>query len=54
MRSVAAGKGLLDYDLYISLLDGVGFSGPLILHGLEEKEVPECVAFLCRKMQITK
>jgi len=52
--NVAAGKGSLDYDLYISLLDGVGFRGPLILHGLDEKEVPECVAFLRGKMEITE
>ncbi|MBI3850360.1 MAG: sugar phosphate isomerase/epimerase [Verrucomicrobia bacterium] len=54
MGNVAAGKGLLDYDLYLSLLDGVGFSGPLILHGMEEKEVPEGVAFLRGKTEIMK
>ena len=50
-RTVAAGKGSLNYELYLTLLDGVGFSGPLILHGLEEAEVPEWVAFLREKMK---
>src|SRR5205085_9742453 len=30
----AAGHGLLDYDLYLSLLASAGYAGPLILHGL--------------------
>jgi len=47
--NVAAGKGVLDYDHYISLLRAVGFNGPLILHGLKEAEVGECVAFLRKK-----
>jgi sugar phosphate isomerase/epimerase len=41
-----AGKGLLDYPRYLSLLKGCGFPGPLLLHGLPESEVPGCVAFL--------
>jgi sugar phosphate isomerase/epimerase len=46
----AAGTGLLDYDYYLSHLRAVGFDGPLILHSLEEAQVPECVAFLRRKL----
>jgi sugar phosphate isomerase/epimerase len=46
----AAGQGLLDYDRYISLLRRSGFSGPLLLHGLPEEQVGECVAFLKRKL----
>jgi sugar phosphate isomerase/epimerase len=42
----AAGKGLLDYDYYLGLLRKVGFKGPLLLHGLAESEVEECVRFL--------
>jgi len=42
----AAGKGLLDYDQYLSLLSAVGSDVPLILHGLGEEQVDECVAFL--------
>jgi sugar phosphate isomerase/epimerase len=47
---VAAGTGLLDYDYYLELLYRAGFSGPLILHGLEEKEVAGSVAFLQTKL----
>ena len=47
----AAGRGMLDYDYYLSLLHKVGFDGPLILHGLREVEVEECVDFLCGKLQ---
>ena len=46
----AAGKGLLDYDQYLSLLNTVGFDVPLILHGLSEGEVDECTTFLRGKM----
>ncbi|MGA2618919.1 MAG: sugar phosphate isomerase/epimerase family protein [Thermoguttaceae bacterium] len=46
----AAGHGRLDYDRYISLLKAYGFSGPLLLHGLSEAQVPGCVAFLRRKL----
>ena len=43
---VAAGSGLLDYDYYLGLLGSIGFTGPLILHSLEESDVPGCVAML--------
>lgn len=43
---LAAGKGLLDYDQYISWLKTLDFDVPLILHGLSEAEVDECVDFL--------
>lgn len=41
-----AGKGALDYDLYLKGLKNIGFDGPLILHGLAESEVRDSVAFL--------
>jgi sugar phosphate isomerase/epimerase len=44
--NLAAGTGLLDYPLYLSLLQRVGFTGPLILHGLTEAQANEAVAFL--------
>ena len=47
---VAAGQGLLDYDYYLAQFDKVGFTGPLILHGLDETDVPGCVAFLREKL----
>jgi len=46
----AAGRGVLNYDLYLRLLEHVHYSGPLILHGLEESEVPLSVSFLRGKL----
>ena len=47
----AAGKGLLDYDQYLSLLRKAAPDIPLILHGLSESQVDECIAFLKGKMK---
>ena len=47
---VAAGKGALDYDLYIRLLRSVKFNGPLILHGLSETEVDASARLLRDKL----
>ena len=44
---VAAGRGDVDYNLYLELLRGCDV--PLILHGLGEHEVPGAVAFLRRQ-----
>jgi sugar phosphate isomerase/epimerase len=41
-----AGKGVLDYDRYLGWLKKLGYSGPLILHGLSEDEVAGSVEFL--------
>jgi sugar phosphate isomerase/epimerase len=43
---VAAGRGDLDYGLFVELLRDAGYAGPLILHGLSEDEVPESARFL--------
>ena len=43
---IAAGKGLLDYKQYLSWLNTVKPDAPLILHGLREAQVDECVEFL--------
>ena len=48
---LAAGKGLLDYDQYLALLNDVDPDMPIVLHGLSEAEVPGCVAFLREKME---
>ena len=48
---LAAGKGLLGYDHYLSLLNNLEFDVPVILHGLTETEVPESLAFVREKMQ---
>jgi len=42
----AAGKGILDFPYYVQWLKQSGFNGPLILHGLEEDEVPFSRQFL--------
>jgi sugar phosphate isomerase/epimerase len=41
-----AGRGVLDYQYYLSLLQRTGFAGALVLHGLQEEDVASCVAFL--------
>ncbi len=46
----AAGTGALDYDLYLRLLRGAGYDGPLILHSLDEAQVDLAVAFLRAKI----
>lgn len=46
----AAGQGVLDYDHYLSLLQRIGYNGPLILHGLAESQVAGTVAFLQDKL----
>ena len=50
----AAGTGVLNFDLYLQLLRGAHYSGPMILHGLEESEVPFCVNFLREKLASLK
>ena len=45
-----AGHGLLDYDRYVRLLKQAGYTGPLVLHGLNESQVDGCVAFLREKL----
>ena len=48
---LAAGKGLLDYDQYLSLLNDVAPDVSIILHGLSEAEVDGCVSFLRKKIE---
>jgi sugar phosphate isomerase/epimerase len=43
---VAAGRGGLDYEHYVRRLAHAGYDGPLVLHGLDEQEVPASAAFL--------
>ena len=54
LRHVAAGKGSLDYDHYLSLLKACGFAGPLILHELQESEVAGSFAFLRGKLKASR
>jgi sugar phosphate isomerase/epimerase len=43
---VAAGRGDLDYDLYISLLRLAARDVAVVMHGLSEAEVPGCREFI--------
>ena len=47
-KPCAAGKGILDFDYYLRQLRQSGFAGPLIMHGLEEEEVPFSRDFLLK------
>lgn len=46
----AAGTGLLDYDCYLEHLQRIDFRGALILHSLNEKQVPGSVRFVREKI----
>ena len=40
-RFVAAGRGVVDYRHYLGCLGSIGFSGPLVAHGLDADEAPQ-------------
>ncbi len=46
MEFVAAGEGMLDFKLYIALLQRSGYRGALIMHGLSEAQIPGSRKFL--------
>lgn len=46
----APGKGILNYDLYISLLKKHNYDGTLIMHGLLPDEICESIRFLKDKI----
>jgi len=43
---VAAGAGVLDYPFYLRALRRIGFSGPLVTHGLAAAQAPGVARFL--------
>jgi sugar phosphate isomerase/epimerase len=45
-----AGKGVLDYEYYISTLAAAGFSGSLVTHGLAASEAAGVAGFLANHM----
>jgi sugar phosphate isomerase/epimerase len=45
-QACAAGKGVLDFDYYLQCAKQSGFTGPLIMHGLEEMDVASSREFL--------
>jgi sugar phosphate isomerase/epimerase len=48
--NVAPGQGVLDWNYYFDTLTRVNFSGPIILHGLNEADVPNAARFLRSKL----
>jgi sugar phosphate isomerase/epimerase len=44
-----AGKGKMDYMHFMRLLIAHRYTGPVLLHGLTEQQVPECLAFIREK-----
>ena len=45
-QACAAGKGILDFDYYLRQLKQSGFTGPLVMHGLDEIDVAFSREFL--------
>jgi sugar phosphate isomerase/epimerase len=45
-QACAAGKGILDFEYYLQCVKRSGFNGPLIMHGLEERDVAFARYFL--------
>lgn len=43
---VAAGKGAVNYEIFMQHLKQINFQGAIVLHSLSEAEVPECIGFL--------
>jgi sugar phosphate isomerase/epimerase len=52
-ENLAVGEGQLDWDLYLNLLRGAGYAGPLVLHGFAEAHAERSAAFLIRKLATT-
>lgn len=50
-RYVAPGKGELDFGCYLGLLKKYDLNTPLIMHGLEEAEVPTSRDYLLGKLE---
>jgi sugar phosphate isomerase/epimerase len=45
-QACAAGKGILDFEYYLRCAKQIGFTGPLVMHGLDEKDVAFSGEFL--------
>lgn len=45
-QAVAAGNGIIDFRYFVRCLRSVGFTGPLVTHGLNESEAPMVAEFL--------
>lgn len=51
LGNVALGRGVVNFPLYVSLLERAGFSNPLIMHGFPEQAVPESSACMAKVIQ---
>jgi sugar phosphate isomerase/epimerase len=45
-KVVPAGRGIVDFTLFLAHLKSIGFKGPLITHGLEPEDAPGVLTFL--------
>ncbi len=48
---VPFGQGMLDVDLYLSLIEETPYQGPFILHGFAEEDAAASIEFARRKLQ---
>jgi sugar phosphate isomerase/epimerase len=48
--SMAPGQGVLDWNYYFNTLAQMNFRGPIVMHGLRERDVPDAVRFLRAKL----
>ena len=46
-----AGKGVIDFDHFLTTLHRAGFSGPVVTHGLQADEAAEVAIFLRQRLQ---
>lgn len=51
LKFVCAGKGKLNYDLYIDLLKKYNYKGTLMLHQLDITQIEESVAFIVKLIE---
>jgi sugar phosphate isomerase/epimerase len=49
----AAGSGDVDWERYLALLDQSGYTGALVMHGLDEADVADSTAFLAEHLNAT-
>jgi sugar phosphate isomerase/epimerase len=49
---VAAGMGVLDYQHFLMELNDIGFTGPLVTHGLSASEAPAVAKFLTHTLSL--
>lgn len=48
--NLAPGRGVLDWNYYLGTLAFMNFRGPIVMHGLAERDVPESIRFLRAKL----